>query len=150
MDMFSNIVVGLDGSDTSETALRLACDLAQKYDSQIHLVHTPQPMTVAFAMGAVTGYHTVTTMPSDAEVKEAADKIIASGKAIAKETGLEIIAEHTGRGEPADEIVARAEECGADLIVTGRRGLGSISSLIQGSTTQRVNNLAKCACLSVV
>ncbi len=148
--MFSNIVVGLDGSETSETALRLACDLGQKYDSQIHLVHIPQPMTVAFALGAAPGYHTVTTMPSDAEVKAAAGKIIDSGKAIAKEFGLEIATAHTDRGDPADEIVNRAEASGSDLIVTGRRGLGGVGSLIQGSTTQKVNKLAKCACLSVV
>ena len=36
--MFKKIVVGLDGSQTSTNALRLACDLAQKYGSEIHLV----------------------------------------------------------------------------------------------------------------
>ena len=41
--MFDKIVVGLDGSLASEHALRLACDLAKKYTSEIHLVHTPQP-----------------------------------------------------------------------------------------------------------
>lgn len=69
--MFSKIVVGIDGSQTSENAVRLACDLAQKYASELHLVHTPQPQTVAFAMGAVAGYHAVTTMPSEQEVQDA-------------------------------------------------------------------------------
>ena len=148
--MFRKIVVGLDGSKTSENALRLACDLAQKYDSEIHLVHTPQPQTVAFAMGAVAGYHTATTMPSDAEVKEAAEKILNSGKAIAQEYGQAITQTHMERGNPADEIIGCAKGCGADLIVTGRRGLGSLGALVQGSTSQRVNHLAECACLSVV
>ena len=148
--MFKKIVVGLDGSETSETALRLACDLAQKYDSEIHLVHTPQPQTVAFALGAVAGYHAVATMPSDEEVKEAADKIVDAGKAIAKEYKQKVTETHTKRGNPAEEIIACAEGCGADLIVTGRRGLGSVGSLVQGSTTQEVNHKAKCACLSVV
>lgn len=148
--MFSKIVVGLDGSETSETALRLACDLAQKYDSEIHLVHTPEPGSVAFAMGAVAGYREAAAMPSDAEVKEAAEKILNSGKAIAKEYNQVITQTHMERGNPADKIIACAEGCGADLIVTGRRGLGSVGSLVQGSTSQRVNHLAKCACLSVV
>lgn len=147
--MFGKIVVGLDGSETSETALRLACDLAQKYESELHLVHTPQPQTVAFAMGAVAGYHTVTTMPSDQEVNEATEKVLNSGKAIAREYGLEIAQTRSKRGNPADEIIACAESSGADLIVTGRRGLGGIGALVQGSTSQRVNHLAKCACLSV-
>lgn len=148
--MFEKIVVGLDGSPQSEHAFRLACDLAQKYDSELHVVHTPQPQTVAFAMGAVAGYHAVTTMPSSDEVQEASDKIVNSAREIAQEYGREITQAHTDLGEPADQIIARAEGCGADLIITGRRGLGSIGSLLQGSTSLRVNHLAKCACLSVV
>ena len=147
--MFSKIVVGLDGSKPSENALRMACDLAGKYNAELHLVHTPQPQTVAFAMGAVAGYHAVTTMPSAEEVKEAADKIIATGTEVAKEHGQTVVETHARIGDPADEIISHAKNCGADLIVTGRRGLGAMGALVQGSTTQRVNHLAECACLSV-
>ena len=148
--MFAKMVVGLDGSDHSDKALRLACDLAGKYGSELHLVHTPQPQTVAFAMGAVAGYHAATTMPSHEEVQEAADKILDAAKAVAKELGQTVASTHTEVGDPADHIIACGKEVGADLIVTGRRGLGSMGSLIQGSTTQRVNHLADCACLSVI
>ncbi len=148
--MFKNIVVGVDGSETSEVALRLACDLAGKYASEIHLVHTPQPHTVAFALGATMGYHAATTMPSPEEVREAAEKVLNASKAVAKDLGLEITQIRAERGDPAEQIIACAEDCGADLIVTGRRGLGGIGSLVLGSTTQKVNHLAKCACLSVV
>lgn len=148
--MFAKIVIGLDGSEQSERALTLACDLAGKYGSEIHLVHTPQPHTVAFAMGAVAGYHMATTMPSPEEVEEAADKIFDAAKVIAKAQGQSVTETHMEVGEPADHIIATAKEIGADLIVTGRRGLGSVGSLLQGSTTQRVNHLAECACLSVI
>ncbi len=148
--MFQKIVVGMDGSPQSEHALNLACDLAKKYDSEIHVVHTPQPQTVAFAMGAVAGYHAVTTMPSHDEVALACEKIVKSAEAVAEKNNLTISQAHTELGDPADQIIACAEGCGADLIVTGRRGLGSVGSLLQGSTSQRVNHLATCACLSVV
>ncbi|MFY0597209.1 MAG: universal stress protein [Cognatishimia sp.] len=148
--MFKKIVVGLDGSETSENALRAACDLAHASGSKIYLVHTPQPQTVAFAMGAVTGYHAVTTMPSDAEVVAAAQKVINTGKAIAQEFGQDITETHQRRGNPVDEIIACAEACDADLIVTGRRGLGSIETLIHGSTAQGVAHKANCACLTVI
>lgn len=148
--MFEKIVVGIDGSEMSENALHLACDLAEKYGSELHLVHTPQPQTVAFAMGAVAGYHTVTTMPSIHEVQEAGEKILNSGKAIAEKHGQTITGTHMKAGDPADEVIACADSCGADLIVTGRRGLGNLGALVQGSTTQKINHAAKCACLSVV
>lgn len=148
--MFSKIVIGTDGSDHAEKALRMACDIAKKYNSELYLVHTPQPETVAFAMGAVAGYHAVTTMPSEQEVKEAAAKVTDAAKAIATECGATITDVHSLRGDPADEIVGKAKEVGADLIVTGRRGLGFVGSLIQGSTTQRIGHEADCAVLTVV
>lgn len=148
--MFKKIVVGIDGSDNANHALTLACDLADKYGSEIHLVHTPQPQTVAFALGAVASYHVVTTMPSASEIKEASEKVLRAGTALAAEHGQTITHTYGNQGDPADELVACAEKTGADLIVTGRRGLGSVGALVQGSTSQRVNHLAKCACLSVV
>ncbi|NSY39331.1 universal stress protein [Leisingera sp. ANG59] len=148
--MFKRIVVGLDGSEMSETALRTACDLARNYQSKIYVVHTPQPHTVAFALGAVAGYHTVTTMPSMDEVKKATDNILAKGREIAGEYGLEFAGTRSNRGNPVDEIIACAEECDADLIVTGRRGLGSVGALIQGSTSLGISHQAKCACLTVL
>ncbi|MEQ3711616.1 MAG: universal stress protein [Tateyamaria sp.] len=148
--MFKTIVVGLDGSEPAQHALRLACDIAGKYDAALHIVHTPQPQTVAFAMGAVAGYHTATTMPSPDEVRAAGEKVLAEGIQIAADAGQSVAGSLQKLGDAADVMIEYANECGADLIVTGRRGLGSIGSLVQGSTTQRVNHLAKCACLSVV
>jgi len=148
--MFAKIVVGIDGSDTSHTALEIACDLAQKYGSELHLVHTPQPQTVAFAMGAVPGYRTVTTMPAPSEIKQAGEKVLNAGRALAKQHDQKITKTYMDLGDPAHEIVACAEKCGADLIITGRRGLGSLGALVQGSTSQKINHLAKCACMTVI
>jgi nucleotide-binding universal stress UspA family protein len=47
-------------------------------------------------------------------------------------------------------MVAYADKCGADLIVMERRGLGALGAIVQGSTSLRVNHLAKCAKLSVI
>ncbi|WP_082176537.1 universal stress protein [Pseudaestuariivita atlantica] len=147
--MFESIIVGVDGSEQSDAALRTACQIAKTYGSALHLVHTPQPTTVAFAMGAVAGYHAATTMPSEAEVKAAADKILTSAKAIAKEIGHPIAEVHSRKGSPAEELLSCADECNADLIVTGRRGLGSVGSLVLGSTSLAVAKGAKCAVLTV-
>ncbi len=148
--MFNKIVVGIDGSETSENALKAAFEMASKFGSELHLIHTPQPKTVDFAMGAVAGYHTVTTMPAPEEVEKAGIKILDSGKDIAKKHGQTIHQTYLGAGDPASEITDCAEKCGADLIVTGRRGLGNLSALIQGSTSLKINHIAKCACLSVI
>jgi len=143
--MFKKITVAIDGSDASANALRIACDLAGKYGSKIHLVHTPQTETTAYAVGA--GAMVVT--PSQKDLDAAGAKIIDEALAIAKECGQEIAKTHLAHGNAADQILHCAEEWGADLIVMGRRGLGSFGSLVLGSTSLRVSHLAQCACLTV-
>ena len=147
--MFKKIVVGIDGSKPAENALRIACDLARKYDSELHLVHTPKAETVAFALGAVAGYHVATTMPSSEERKEAGEKVLSAGLAICDSCGSRSPATHIGDGDPADDLLECAETCGADLIVTGRRGLGNLTAAVLGSTSQKISHHAKCACLTV-
>lgn len=145
--MFKKIIVGLDGSDHSQNALRVACDLAGKYNSEIHLVHTS---SLEGIVDAVAGYHAVMIPPTAEQVEEAAAKIFDAGAAIAKDCGQKIAENHIERGNPGDNILACAKEIDADLIVTGRRGLGTISGILQGSTSQRINHLATCPCLTVV
>ncbi|WP_299861479.1 universal stress protein [uncultured Roseobacter sp.] len=147
--MFNKITVGFDGSAPSENALRLACDLAGKYGSELHISHTPKPETVAFAMGAVAGYHVATTMPSAEEVAEAAQKVLTRARSIAENAGCPNPVAHVGDGEPAQSLITHADEVGCDLIVTGRRGLGNLTGMVLGSTSQRVGHLAKCAHLTV-
>lgn len=147
--MFSNIVVGIDGSDPAMNALRIACDIAGKYGSQLHIVHTPKPETVAFAMGAVAGYHAVVDMQSPEEVQKAAEETLAKGVEVAASSGVDNAKTKIGDGDPAANIVGYAESVGADLIVTGRRGLGDVAGLFLGSTSHDVGKHAKCACLTV-
>lgn len=148
-NMFKKIVAAFDGSTEAENALRLACDLAQKYNSEIHLVYAPQPPMDAIAMGTVGAFPATAALPPLEDVKETCDKILESANVIANQKGIEISHTYTDHGDPAAQIIACAESCDADLIVTGRRGLGSIGALLKGSTTVRVNHLAKCPCLSV-
>jgi len=148
--MFKRIVIGFDGSEASERALRIACKISQKFNSELHLVHTPQPKTVAFAMGAVASYNTVINMPSSAEIEKSCENVLNSAVSIARQYDVKIKKSHTEQGDPAEQIIACAENCEADLIVTGRRGLGGVKSVVQGSTSLKVNHLAKCACLSSI
>jgi nucleotide-binding universal stress UspA family protein len=143
--MFNKITVAIDGSKASENALRLACDLAQKYSAAMHIVHTPQVETIAYAVGASA----VTVSPTQEELDAAGSAVIDAGKAIAQECGQNVEKTHMASGNTADQILQCAEDWGANLIVMGRRGLGGISSLVLGSTSQRVSHMAKCACLTV-
>ncbi len=147
--MFSKILIGVDGSDPALHALKAACELARMCDAAIYLAHIPHPETVAFATGAVAGYHMVTTMPDEKTVQAAADKIIAAATDVVTQAGCTVADSITERGDPGDKVLEIAARIDADLIVTGRRGLGNIAGLILGSTSQRITHHAPCAVLSV-
>lgn len=148
--MFRNIIVGLDGSEKSKKAARVGFDLAKLYAGTVTLVHVPHAETAAFVVGAVSGYHAAITKPSFEEIEKAGQQIIDEALAIAADLHFEAVKTHMPHGDAATEILAHADEIDADLIVTGRRGLSGISSLVLGSTTQRINHLAKCATLSLI
>ena len=147
--MFSQIIVGLDGSESSKNAIRIACDVANHYSSTLTLMHVPHAETAAFVVGAVAGYHAAISKPSVEEIEEAGQKILDEALAIAADMGVASVITHMSHGDAATEVLSHADDVGADLVITGRRGLSRISTLVQGSTTQRINHLAKCACLSV-
>lgn len=147
--MFKTIIVGFDGSEHSENALRVACDLTHKYAADLHLVHTPQPQTTAFALGAVAGYQELPTLPRMEEIEAAAQETVKIAKAIAAEKDCRFASVNTDPGDPAKEITKLAQDIDANLIVTGRRGLGAVGALVQGSTSLAINRMATCACLSV-
>ena len=143
--MFEKIVVGIDGSEQSMSALAIASDLAQKYASQLYLVHSPELETTGIAVGSGA----VMIEPEPEAIAEAGQKVMQAAKEKATELGLAPTDCIVGNADPAREILKCTDEVGADLIVLGRRGLGGLSSLLLGSVSQKVSHDAKCACLTV-
>ncbi|KIN62682.1 UspA domain protein [Sulfitobacter noctilucicola] len=148
--MFRQIVVALDGSKKSKKAARVGFDLAKFYGGAVTLIHVPHAETAAFVVGAVSGYHAAITKPTFAEIEEAGQKVLDEALKIAADLKFTDVSTQMPHGDAATEILLLADQINADLIISGRRGLSGISSLVLGSTTQRINHLAKCACLSVV
>ena len=143
--MFKNIIVAVDGSDHATKALKVACDLAQHYDGQIHLVHTPEIATTGLAVGSGA----VEIPPTDEAIAEAGRAVMAEAATTVREAGFEPASQTVRNGTPSAEAIAAAEETGSDLIVTGRRGVGGIQSLLMGSTSQKIAHDAPCAFLTV-
>ncbi len=143
--MFEKIVVGVDGSDQSMSALVVASDLAKKYESELYLVHSPELETTGIAVGSSA----VLIEPEPEVVAEAGEKVMQAAKAKATELGHPPTECIVGNDDPAGEILKCTDKVGADLIVLGRRGLGGLSSLLLGSVSQKVSHDAKCACMTV-
>jgi nucleotide-binding universal stress UspA family protein len=133
--IMGRIVVGVDSSRTSLKALRWALEEARLRGADLELVHAfPRPELVGMTM--------VVTLPSDDELREASEQVIAD--ALAAVGGAEGIAvtRRVGAGGPASVLVDAAKE--ADLLVIGSRGLGGFRGMLLGSVTQQVIAHAPC------
>lgn len=147
--MYSVIVAGTDGSETAERALAAACALAKDYGAALHILNAPADETAALVMSGVGGYVPVTALPDDGQLVAAGEQIVSLAAETARAKGVAKVQTYVRRGDAADQVLALAKEVGADLVVTGRRGLGGVASLFLGSTSQRIAHDSECACLTV-
>jgi nucleotide-binding universal stress UspA family protein len=148
--MFRQIIVGLDGSLKANEAARVGFDLAKHYSGAVTLIHVTHLETPNMIFGAVSGYHTKDIEMNMEEIEKEGQKILDDALSISADLSFTSVKTHMPHRTAATEILRHAEQIDADLIITGRRGLNGIASLILGSTTQQINHLAKCATLSVV
>lgn len=120
------ILLGYDGSESSENAADLARSLAHAYGASIILVHAyPRLPRI-----------TQPSMDDVQEIHEAREFVEGLVKRLTDDE-LEVLPDVL-EGPPAEAILNAAEAHDADLIIVGRRGLGKFSGLLLGSTSDRV------------
>ncbi|GAB6180475.1 universal stress protein [Desulfotomaculum defluvii] len=144
--MYKKILVPLDGSERSTKALFHSVSLAQKYTAKITLMHVvpnlpPYVNTAVDRLGHIPQSIFDELMRNgkdmlDQYVSSISDKNIDTDKFIVM-------------GQPADEILEKANQENYDLIVIGSRGLGEIKGYIMGSVSNRVSRHAPCPVLIV-
>jgi nucleotide-binding universal stress UspA family protein len=126
------IVVGVDGSDTSQRALDWALEEARVLDACIDVVH-------AWHLPA----HAVPTVANAyAPFDEEARHIVEQALARADTTGVLSVRPVVRQGSGGEVLVRLAE--GADLVVVGSRGLGGVKGLLLGSVSHQVTHHAPC------
>lgn len=146
--MFKTILLAYDGSEHAQNALATAVGLVKIHDAKLHIVHTPQIDTPPVAIGMYGGMMEVP--PTMEQIRESGEHIAKKVTAEAKAQGVDVVKTHIGAGSPSQFVLEVAENIDADLIVMGRRGLGSFTALALGSVSQSVAHGAKCACLTVI
>jgi nucleotide-binding universal stress UspA family protein len=143
--MFSKILVGIDGSTFSEKGLRIAADLAKKYQGNLIILHVLirrfYAVTPSEAGVLAT---TVFVKEIEAEGKEIMEKAESSVKREGVDYECKIV-----QGVPAEEIVRVAQSEKVDLIVIGSRGLTEVRAFLLGSVSDKVSHHARCPVLIV-
>lgn len=137
--MFRKILVPLDGSKVSETALTIAEQIATKIGAEVFLVHVLDPSQQAFAHMHQTYLEGVTE-----EVKLRASEE-------AKKTRLNPIkiTSLLLKGDPASELIDFKKKNDVDLIIMSARSRAGTRRWAMGSVSEQVYRHTMCPCILI-
>ena len=138
--LFEKILVPLDGSEHSIRALKMAVQIAQKFNGKITLIHV-------YSIGGFAISPTPVHEFIEAIHKVGAG-ILADGEKRVRVEGVQaetLLLE----GHAVEQIVKTCREGKFDLVVMGARGLSKIKEMLLGSVSDGVTRHACCPVLVV-
>src|SRR5688572_29595267 len=115
--MLSTIAVGTDGSATAAKAVEAAAEIAKRFDAKLVLLSASQNARQAVSLGGQSEELQWATNP-DARMREMLHRT-EQDLADQRIDCTSLIEE----GEPAEVLIRLAEQCKADLLVIGNRGM---------------------------
>ncbi len=144
MPPIAKILVPIDFSDYSKSALRYAVEFNRDFKAELVLIYVVEPVIYPadFSFGQVA-------LPSmEGELRERGQHQLQALSE--REIPVEMPSRCLVRsGKPFQEIVGLAEEESADLIIIASHGHSGIEHLLFGSTAEKVIRKALCPVLSI-
>ena len=144
-EAMEKILVPIDFSEHSKSALSYAREIAALYGSSLQLIHAIEEPVYPYFYAPAGGF-SVAQQLEELRVKtdEALEKLMSESR------GPEVPYEKfVVTGRPAIEITRFAEEQSSDMIVIATHGLSGLERLLVGSTAEQVVRLATCPVFSV-
>jgi nucleotide-binding universal stress UspA family protein len=139
------ILIGFDGSEDAENAIRRAAELLAPNRAIVaHVWDSLAELLLHADLDDLTGSMRQAAEELDAEDAQEAEQIAARGAALAEEAGLQAIP-ITARGRPKawPTLLRMAEEHDVATVVVGSRGLGRVKSALLGSVSSGVLDNAR-------
>jgi nucleotide-binding universal stress UspA family protein len=144
MNTFETILFATDFSENSEKAFDYALSMAKAYNARLLILHVSnEPVDLRGFYVPHISFETL-----EKEIEEGAEKMMEKF-CQSRLAGFSNVETKVTSGIPADEIVMRAEEAKASLIVLGTQGRTGLDHFLFGSTAERVVRTARCAVLTV-
>ncbi len=138
------VLVPVDFSDYSKSALNYAVDFAKHFNAQLFLIYVVEPVIYPpdFSMGQIA-------VPSidldmDKRAKEELENLVQ--KQIPKELTTKTIVK---TGKPFVEIIDTASEINADIIIIATHGHSGVEHILFGSTAEKIVRKAPCPVLTL-
>lgn len=146
LQTYRHILVAVDFSQASRTALRVAHACAHRNGARLTVCHViPRPIAISPLFP-----HYVSMPKPEEDRRQVEEVLTALSEVVRNETGRDPGAYDDGvrllvtSGSPAVEIVRLSEEVGADLVVVASRGQSSLARMVLGSVAESVARHAHC------
>ena len=134
---FKRILTAVDFSANSLDAFRVAAEMASVHSAALHLLHVIEALPSARGEA---------TMEFVQQANEAVEQLVASSQPALEKVTLTT---EVASGRAFDEIVNRARDWRADLIVLGTKGTTSLEQIFLGGTAEHVIKESACSVLIV-
>jgi len=145
--VFGSIVVGTDGSETAQEAVRQAVELAKLAGATLEVVSAYEPVSGQRLKDEAI------EAPRDLQwsvnPREDVDATLAEVAREARAAGVADVRTFARQGDPADAILDVAEEQGSDLIIVGNKGMTGAKRFLLGSVPNKVSHHAPCSVLII-
>jgi nucleotide-binding universal stress UspA family protein len=136
--MIATIAVGTDGSSTAADAVRVAAEMARRYEAKLVLLSAFQdPGWAPKEHDESENVELQWALSPSARVRE----VLARTEQDLKSEGLDCTI-LVDEGDPADVLVRLAEECRADVLVIGNKGM---QRRLLGSVPNTITHKASCS-----
>jgi universal stress protein A len=145
MIRLKRILFATDFSDLAATAQDYACEFAERFGAELHVLHVLQDVMLMMPEPG-----SAFSLPQNymVELKQAAEKTLetvppadwCSGKHVVRATRM---------GAAFVEIVRYAREQEIDLVIIGTHGRSGLKHVLLGSVAERVVRKAPCPVLTV-
>jgi nucleotide-binding universal stress UspA family protein len=144
--LFSRIVIGTDGSETAQVAVREAAELARQTGAELLLVSAYEP--VPQSRLRTEQLEAPDDIAHTVGPREDVDAILSNASSNVEAEGVKVRT-FARQGEPADAILDVAEEENADLIVVGNKGMTGAKRFLLGSVPNKVSHHAPSSVLII-
>jgi nucleotide-binding universal stress UspA family protein len=141
----TRILLATDGSEEAELAALRAVDIAEKTDSELHVVHVGLVPRFLESYPGVLGYE----RRQYEQIEEESWQRLRELSWRVKVAGGTVAGAHLRMGKVDLEVVDLAKELGVGLIVIGCRGHRGIRRAIEGSISNGVIRHAPCLILVI-
>jgi nucleotide-binding universal stress UspA family protein len=154
---YKTIVYATDLGDNTRPVFRTALSLARKYEAKIIMLHVVEPMSSS--MQAVVDTY-LTEIDAKKVYKDNLQAVLVKMKQRLKDFCRDELNSHEFKsshvdemlvvsGRPSEEIIKKAKEHHADLIVLGKSSRNVLGSDVSGSTSRRVSRYSNIPVLVV-